>query len=71
MRDTTTLKQLYKQREVELNRFNQQTTTYIKLGNKYYLPAESKDDPTDFDGNIHRLNAIDTDIAVERRRLTV
>ena len=71
MSDYTILKQLYKQREVELNRFNQQTTTYIKLGNKYYLPVESQDEPTDFDGNIHRLNAIDTDIKVERRRLSV
>jgi hypothetical protein len=71
MSDYTTLKQLYKQREVELNRFNQQTTTYIKLGNKYYLPVENENDPTDFDGNIYRLDAIDTDIAVERRRLSV
>ena len=69
--DHSGLKKLYNQRDVEMSRFNNQTTDYIKLGDKYYLPVIDKDEPTDFDGNIHRLNGIDADIRVERRRLSL
>lgn len=70
-KDCSRLKQLYKQRDVELSRFNNQTTDYIRLGDKYYLPVTAENEPTDFDGNIHRLNGIDADIVVEKRRLSV